>query len=318
MSILDLEYLEKANDKKWLIAVSGGRDSIALLHACVSEKNLTESNSFVICHVNHQLRAADSDADEALVRELARQYDLPISVHSADVSAIAAEQRKSIELAARDARHDAFSEACREHRCDGVLLAHHADDQAETALYNLLRGSAGLKGMQRETCLIDKKITLLRPILHVRRKQINDYINEHQLTFREDATNAEPFAVRNRIRNEVFPLLRDVLGRDITPTIIKSLKHAEQSEKFIQEMIDYPSMLDPQGRLHLPSLKKVPKVIQRRVLHRYLTDYKISNVTQDLIESSLILLDLKNPARINLPKGKFLRRKEQRIFLSER
>jgi len=317
MSILDPEWLENASDKKWLVAVSGGRDSIALLHACASDPHLTESNSLVVCHVNHQLRGADSDADEVLVRNLAEHYQLPVSVYQEDVSLLAKVEKKSIELAAREARHTAFSIACEEHQCDAVLLAHHADDQAETALYNLLRGSAGLKGMQKKNHLTEKNITLVRPILHVRRSEINDYISEHDLSYREDATNAEPFAVRNRLRNEAIPLLSEILGRDIAPSILKSLQHTEQNEHFIQEMIDYPSMLDPQGRLHLPSLTEVPKVIQQRLLHRYLTEHKICNITQDLIESCLSLLDPCNPAKINLPRGKFLRRKERRIFVSE-
>lgn len=317
MSILDPEWLEKAPEKKWLIAVSGGRDSIALLHACGTSLHLTASNNLVICHVNHQLRGAESDADEALVRNLAEHYQLPISVHTAKVSAIAVEEKKSIELAAREARHTAFSIACEEHQCDAILLAHHADDQAETVLYNLLRGSAGLKGMQERTRLTGKNITLVRPMLDVRRSEINDYIAEHDLSYREDATNAEPFAVRNRLRNEAIPLLGEILGRDIAPAILKSLQHAEQHEHFIQQMIDYPSMFDPQGRLHLPSLTEVPRVLQQRILHRYLTEKKISNITQDLIESCLSLLDPSSPAKINLPRGKFLRRKERRIFVSE-
>ena len=317
MSILDPEWLKNAHDKKWLIAVSGGRDSIALLHACATDKDLVKSNSFVVCHVNHHLRGAESDADETLVRNLAEHYQLPIFVHQADVSHIAESEKKSIELAARNARHEAFSRACEEHQCEAILLAHHADDQAETALYNLLRGSAGLKGMRKHNHLTEHGITLVRPMLHVRRSEINDYVTEHDLSFREDATNAEPFAVRNRLRNEAIPLLSEILGRDVAPSILKSLQHAEQNEYFIQERIDYPSMLDPQGRLYLPSLIEVSQVIQQRVLHRYLTEHKISNITQELIESCLNLLDPDNPAKINLPRGKFLRRKERRIFVSE-
>ena len=316
MSLLSPNWLENAADKKWLVAVSGGRDSVALLHACVSQKNLTKSNRLVICHVNHQLRGADSDSDEELVRELAAQYQLPVYVQKVDVSAAAEEEKKSIELAAREARHAVFSAACEEYSCDGVLLAHHADDQAETVIYNLLRGSAGLKGMQQEIYLTDQKLMLARPILHTRRSEIDDYVSEHNLDYREDATNGEPYAVRNRLRNEALPLLNDILGRDVVSAVTKSLQHAEQNEGFIEEMIDYESMLDPQGRLHLPSLIEVPKVIQQRILHRYLTDQKISNITQDLIESGLNLLDVKSPAKINLPRGKFLRRKERRIFVS--
>jgi tRNA(Ile)-lysidine synthase len=317
MTILDPVWLEKASEKKWLVAVSGGRDSIALLHACATDPRLTGSNSLVICHVNHQLRGAESDADEELVRNLAVHYQLPIVVHKTDVSLLAKDEKKSIELAARDFRHAVFSCACEEHQCDAVLLAHHADDQSETALYNLLRGSAGLKAMQKETHLTEKKLTLVRPILHLRRSEINDYISEHKLSYREDVTNAEPFAIRNRLRNEAIPLLSEILGRDIAASILKSVQHSEQNEHFIQQMIDYPSMLDPQGRLHLPSLTEAPQIIQQRILHRYLTEQKISNITQDLIESCLSLLDPSNPAKINLPGGKFFRRKERRIFVSE-
>jgi tRNA(Ile)-lysidine synthase len=315
MSILDPEWLENATDKKWLIAVSGGRDSIALIHACASITNLTESNSLVVCHVNHQLRGAESDEDEVLVRKLAAHYKLPISVHTAEVASIALEEKKSIELVAREVRHEAFSKACEEYQCDAVLLAHHADDQAETLLYNLLRGSAGLKGMQMETRLTEKKLTLVRPMLDVWRSQINEYISKNELSYREDLTNAEPFAVRNRLRNEAIPLLSEILERDIAPSLLRSLQHAEQNEQFIKEMIDYPGMLDPQGRIHLPSLTEVSQVIQQRILHRYLTEQRISNISHDLIDSCLSLLDSENPAKINLPGGKFLRRKERRIFV---
>ena len=197
-----------------------------------------------------------------------------------------------------------------------MLLAHHADDQVETTLYHLLRGSAGLRGMQKETYFADKDLTLVRPVIHVRRSEIDGYISAHELEYREDASNAEPFAVRNRLRNEVIPLLREVMGRDVAPAVLKSLNHAEGSEAFIQEMFDYSSMLDPQERIHLPSMREVPTVIQRRILHRYLRENKVSNVSNDLIESALTLLDASKPAKINLPRGRFLRRKEQRIFIS--
>ncbi len=316
MSILDPEWLENAADKRWLVAVSGGRDSVALLHACVSEPQL-KASEFVICHVNHQLRGEESDADEILVRKLAEDYRLPIFVHTVDVNAMSVVDKSSIELAAREARHQAFSRACEEYQCDGVLLAHHADDQAETLLYNLLRGSAGLKGMQRVIHLTEINLTIIRPLLNVRRSDIDHYILEHKLTFREDHTNTEPCAARNRLRNEAIPLLNEILGRDVAPSLLKSFQYSMQSECFIDEMIDYQSMLDPQGRLHLPSLRDSPRIIQQRIIHRYLRENRISNITNELIDSCMSLLELSHPAKINLPRGKFLRRKESRIFVSE-
>ncbi len=286
---------------------------MAMLHAAAQD---LKSNNLVICHVNHQLRGADSDADEVMVKRLADDYGIHCEVYRIDVAAVGLEEKKSIELAAREARHQAFSETCEKHDCAGVLLAHHADDQVETVLYHLLRGSAGLRGMQDEVVLKDRNLTLIRPMLSVRRSEINQYISEHLLEYREDASNAEPFAVRNRMRNEVLPLIQEMMGRDVVPAVLKSLQHSVQQDSFIQEMVDYDSMLDPQGRLHLPTLREAPRVIQQRIIHRYLTESKISNLSHDLVESSLSLLDPDLPAKMNLPGGMFLRRKEQRIFVS--
>lgn len=313
MGFLDIEWLENAADKRWLVAVSGGRDSVALLHACVSDERLMGSNSLVVCHVNHGLRGAESDGDEELVRELAAGYGVEVFVERVDVAERVEVEKKSIELAAREARHEVFSRACEEYGCDGVLLGHHADDQVETVIYNLLRGSAGLRGMQGVSVL--GGLTLVRPLLGVRRSEVDVYVAEHGLIFREDATNAEAFAVRNRVRNEVMPLLKDVMGRDVGSAVLKSLAHAEENEQFIEETFDYGSMLDPQGRLHLPSLREVPRVIQRRIMHRYLVENEVGNITYDLVEAGVGLLDLENAAKINLPGGKFLRRKEGRVFI---
>jgi len=310
-SILDSDWLECAHQHRCLVAVSGGRDSVALLHACI-HAGLTD---LVICHINHHLRGSDSDADEALVTQLAEQFALPISTHHINVANLAKTSKKSIELAAREARHHAFYEACQQHQCHAVLLAHHADDQAETTLFNLLRGSAGLKGMLPISHLSTPALTLHRPLLKTRRSEINAYILQHNIRYREDSTNAEPFATRNRIRNEALPLLQDILGRDVIPAILSALQSSQQNEAFIEQMIDYPSMLDPQGRIHLPSLRAAPPLLQQKILHRYLTENKISNIDQSLINRCLQILDTKNPAKINLPGSCYLRRKEQRLFI---
>ena len=316
MNLLDTDWLAQSEGNRWVLAVSGGRDSIAMLHACVHVFGSSKLGDFVICHVNHQLRGAESDADEALVRKLADEYGVVIEVHHEDVASIVENEKKSIELAAREARHKAFAEVCAKHQCDGVWLAHHADDQVETVLYHLLRGASGLKGMQSEVVLKRQQLTLVRPMLSVRRNEINQYIAENELEYREDESNAEPFAVRNRMRNEVLPLLKEVMGRDVVPAVLKSLAHSEQQESFFEEMIDYESMLDPQGRLYLPGLRDAPRVIQQRILHRYLNENAVKNINHDLINAGVNLMDLDQPAKISLPKGRFLRRKEQRIFIS--
>ncbi len=311
MSLLNPDWIQQAASQSWLIAVSGGKDSVALLHVCVEAgfKNL------IVCHINHQLRGEESDADEKLVRELSEQYQLPIFVKKTEVANIAQQENKSIELAAREVRHQAFSQATKEHQCSGILLAHHANDQAETVLFNLLRGSAGLKGMQSISEILSLNISLHRPILHAKRSDIDDYIGIHQLKYREDSSNTEPFATRNRMRNEVIPLLTEILGRDVSDTIVRSHHFAQQQDAFIEQQIDYAKILDPQGRIHLSALLEQPKFIQKKIIHHYLTEHKISNVTEALITSCLDLLDTSGPAKINLAKGRHLRRKEQRIFI---
>jgi len=317
MSLLHPDWLSGACDARWLVAVSGGRDSVALLDACAQVQNLTKSNKLVVCHVNHQLRGEESDADEQFVRNLAKHYGLPISVHHVDVATIAEKEKKSIERAAREARHAAFFEACAKYGCDGVLLGHHADDQAETVLYHLLRGSAGLKGIQMEADLSRLGLKLVRPMLNVRRAGIDRYIAEQGLTYREDSSNKDSFAVRNRIRHEVMPLLKDVLKRDVSGSILKALESARETEDVLAGMVDYASMLDPQGRLHLPSVAELPEYLKKRVLHQYLSENAVKNLSQELVVSCLTLFDMNMPAKINLPGGCFLRRKEQRIFVSE-
>eukprot|EP00112_Aurelia_sp_Birch-Aquarium-sp1_P004643 Seg15250.2 transcript_id=Seg15250.2/GoldUCD/mRNA.D3Y31 product="tRNA Ile-lysidine synthase" protein_id=Seg15250.2/GoldUCD/D3Y31 len=313
MSLLDHKWLERAHQKRWLVAVSGGRDSVALLASCV-EAGL---ENVVICHVNHSLRGEESDGDEQFVRGLADGYELPIHVVNVDVNEVSNREKKSIELAAREVRHVAYVAACERYQCGGVLLGHHADDQAETILFNLLRGSAGLRGMKAVSSMKVEgyEVELHRPMLNTRRSEIDAYIKRHDLDFREDSTNAEDFAVRNRMRNEVLPLLTDVMGREVTPAIIKAEKTTREQDAFINEMIDYSSLLDPQGRLHLPSLLDVPELIQKRVLHRYLIEQRVPNLSHELIESCMSILDIDAPAKVNLPSGIHLRRRQQRIFV---
>ncbi len=311
MNLLDTDWLESAREKRFLIGVSGGRDSVALLHACVAAR-LTE---LFVVHVNHELRGEESEGDADFVRELASHYHLPCSVSKRDVQASAIEEKKSIELSAREARHRVFAEKMAQHDCTGVLLAHHADDQAETVLFNLLRGSAGLRGMQKKQRLDSMNITLYRPILEVSRADINDYISRYQLEYREDSSNADDFATRNRIRNEVMPLLEEIMGRKVAPALSRALNISDKKDSLLKEMFDYNSLLDPQGRLHLPSLGDIPTALQEFALHRYLKEQEVSNISKELIESAVNLLDKSQPAKINLPQGRFLRRSQQRVFI---
>ena len=193
-----------------LVAVSGGRDSMVL-----AEKVRRGDGPFAVAHCNFRLRGADSDADEALVRKWAARYGITCHVRAFDTEAMAAAEGISIEMAARKLRYRWFGQLCREYGYEAVLTAHHAGDNAETFFLNLLRGSGvkGLCGMQEEGFLPDPDyadIPLRRPLLHTTRAEIDALVAEWGLPYRDDRTNAENTVKRNKLRNQVFPILREI------------------------------------------------------------------------------------------------------------
>ena len=216
-----------------LVAVSGGRDSMVL-----AEKVRQEGEPFALAHCNFRLRGADSDADEALVREWAAAHGVTCHVKAFDTEEFARAEGLRIEMAARKLRYHWFGELCREHNYEAVLTAHHAGDNAETFFLNLLRGSGvkGLSGMQEEGFLPDPEygdIPLRRPLLHTTRAEIDTLAAEWNVPYRDDRTNAENTVKRNKLRNQVFPLLRE-----INPSFEKTLQEDMDRLRLVQGIAD--------------------------------------------------------------------------------
>lgn len=181
----------------------------------LAEKVRRSGEPFAVAHCNFHLRGADSDADEAFVREWASSNGIPCHVKDFDTAAFATAESLSVEMAARKLRYRWFGELCREHGYEAVITAHHASDNAETFFLNLLRGTGvkGLCGMQEESFLPDPDyadIPLRRPLLGMTREDIDAAVQELGIPFREDRTNAENTFKRNKLRNQVFPLLREM------------------------------------------------------------------------------------------------------------
>jgi len=192
-----------------LLAVSGGVDSIVLLHILAALAPEAGWN-LKVAHVNHQLRGASSAADERLVRRTAERMRLPIAVVRADVRSLAKEQSVSLEMAGRILRHDFLARTAKRCRASRIALAHHQGDQLEHFLLRLLRGSGGhgLSGMKwLSPSPNDPEIMLVRPLLDCPKEAIREYAAQVGLKFREDATNACIDIQRNRIRHELLPLL---------------------------------------------------------------------------------------------------------------
>lgn len=297
--------------RKHLVGVSGGADSVALLHLLLA----AGVKHLVVCHVDHRLRGRESTADATFVKKLCLKLGLSFCSTRIDVKKIAETRGESIETAARQVRYEFFARIAKEQRCARLILAHHADDQAETLLWNLLRGSHGLKGMKpiQQMDLGQGTIDVIRPLLSARRFELRDYLLENQIAWREDASNAEPFATRNRMRNEVLPLLCDVARRDVIPQLLQQLESAADREILESWALEKIEALDPQGRLHVPVMKTWPAAIQRLVFRDYLVRHQTASISRDLLDRCLLLLTDAAIHSVNLPGGHYLRRKEGRI-----
>lgn len=307
------ESMAKWRHRRCLVGVSGGADSVALLRLLL-EEGFTR---LVVCHLNHRLRGRESAWDARHVRSLAERHGLPCETGAVDVRAEMRKSGESMETAARNARHGFFAACASKYRCRRVFLAHHADDQAETVLWNLLRGSHDLKGMKEEQRIRcgGMELLLLRPLLGIRRADLVAWLGKGNWKWREDSSNREPVAVRNRLRHEVMPLLAEISGRDPVPALVRGAADAAERALLEDSLLKTADLLDPQGRLHLPSLRELPVMLQRAAIRKLLVDRGVPGVDRKLLESALCLLDPANSAVLNLPGGGRLRRKEGRLWV---
>jgi tRNA(Ile)-lysidine synthase len=193
-----------------LVAVSGGLDSMVLLHV-LHELAPRHGWQLTVAHLNHQLRGPSSDADERLVRRTARRLGLPVRIEQSDVRRIAWTHHLSLEMAAREVRHEFLARTAAQLTIPSIALAHHADDQLELFFLRLFRGSGGegLSGIRwQNPSPNNRQVELVRPLLDQPKSALLRHAVEAGIRFREDATNACLDIQRNRIRHELLPLLR--------------------------------------------------------------------------------------------------------------
>ena len=206
-----------------LVAVSGGVDSMVLLHV-LHELSRESGWQLTVAHLNHRLRGASSLADERLVRRTAEGLKLPIVVSRADVRGFVKASGLSLEMAARKLRHDFLARVALERGIPSIALAHHQDDQVELFFLRLLRGSGsqGLAGMKwRNPSPGNPAISLVRPLLDRAKSALRDYAAQRKIHFREDATNNSLDIQRNRIRHELLPLLERGYQTAVGKTILR-------------------------------------------------------------------------------------------------
>jgi tRNA(Ile)-lysidine synthase len=295
-----------------LVAVSGGLDSMTLLHT-LHELSSRHQWKLTVAHFNHRLRGRSSDADEKLVRQTAAAMRLPFAAGRANVKEFAKKTKLSVEMAARKLRHDFFARMAKERKIRVVALAHHANDQVELFFLRVWRGAGGegLAGMKwRSPSPVDSKIMLVRPLLDATKAELRGFARESKIRFRDDATNATLDAPRNRVRNELLPLLLRHYQPALTKTVLRLMEIVGAESDLAGEAARQwlvskrkieraprpvparkPGRADllvgPDARQRVPTrlvFETLPVAVQRRVLQLQLSEAGVP-VDFELIES---------------------------------
>ena len=298
--------------KKILIAVSGGADSLALAELLTNSRqrfNLEIS----IAHFEHGLRGQTSIDDAAFVKNFAEERGLNFVGGQGDVKIFAAQQKISIETAARILRYEFLSNARQKLNCDAIATAHHADDQAETILMRFLRGatSAGLSAMQART--FAECGLILRPLLNFRKAELENFCREKNLSPRIDATNFETDATRNKIRLELLPTL-EKFNPALVETLCRFGKISADEANFIDEQAEkiFPVVVRDNSIVRAEFLK-LHSAIQRAVIKKFFAlvtgstkDFGFAHVegVRKVLLNGLSGVELPKHLRADLRRGK--------------
>jgi tRNA(Ile)-lysidine synthase len=217
---------ENFAQKSFLLAVSGGVDSMSLLYLF-----RISGIPFQAAHINYKLRGKDSDADQKLVEDFCEKND--IKIHIYEVSKKDKKPENSIQLWARNLRYQYFFKVLKTEKLDFIVTAHHLNDELETFLINLSRGS-GIKGLSG---IPDNENKILRPFLHFTKNEIYRFAEKNNIEFREDLSNRKNDYIRNKIRNEIVPKLLET-NENFLPNFNKSLHYLSQTKNFVEEKIN--------------------------------------------------------------------------------
>lgn len=268
-------------NSKLLIAISGGLDSVVLTSLC---KKLEFNIS--LAHCNFKLRGSESEADEQFIINLAESCDLEVFVESFDTERYAKEKKLSVQMAARELRYEWFNDLSKQMKFDYILTAHHADDNLETFLINLSRGT-GLDGL---TGIPELKGNVVRPLLPFGRSDLENFARRNKITWREDSSNKSNKYLRNSLRHQIVPRLKEI-NPQILENFQKTISHLKDANHIIAEQIERIKkkviFIDENGNVQL-KISKIKKLSNPKIyLYYLLKDYGFTewNDVNDLLDS---------------------------------
>jgi len=306
------EHRLVSSQQQLVVAVSGGPDSVCLLHILV-KLQVELGIGLHVAHLNHQLRGTESEADARYVSNLARKFSIPATVEQRDVKAYQVQQHLSLEEAAREVRYNFLAQVAKSIGAERVAVGHTADDHIETILMHLIRGTGtrGLRGLQPSVIWqsLENSLTIIRPLLPVSREETAGYCHYHQLMPRFDASNLSLSALRNRIRHQLLPLLESYNPR-VTEALLRTAHIADNDLDFIDGEIGRVGgkiarkqgntiVLDKAGFLKLPSALK--RYLLRASIEQLLGNIK--DIEACHIEEIIDALAKPAGKRLSLPGG---------------
>lgn len=295
---------------KVLCAVSGGADSVCLLHILSQREDIT----LVAAHFNHQLRGWESYLDERFVRELCGMWKIPFVVGQGDVKTYARTEKRSIEEAGRILRYDFLFRTAGAEGCDLIATAHNADDNAETMLLSLIRGT-GLTGL---TGIPFRRENIVRPLLGMTRREILRYLEQQKIPHREDSSNRDRKYARNRIRAEVMPVLW-YLNPRVSEHMANTAAQLTEIDRYLDENARafLSQAHESPGRISLPTetLSQAPNVLRPRIIFQLLDRLGVGR--KDLRSVHLeAVLSLSPGGSLDLPHGVTVRREYDLLILT--
>jgi len=262
-----------ANGDRVLVALSGGPDSVALLHILTKIRDNSDLTLYAV-YINHNIRPREAQEEEQFCRDLCDGLGVDLKIIFEDIPARARQAGKGLEEAARDFRYATFERLTDEKKLDRIALGHHLDDRVETVLFRIIRGSGltGLKGMPIT------RGRIIRPLFELTKSEIEQYLSREGLSFRVDESNRDDGFKRNFIRNQLLPLIRENLNESVDRALISLSETAGEDEAFLDELVAKKARRlvsrSPGGKiqLDLEQFNSYDKWLRRRLLRRCLAE----------------------------------------------
>lgn len=324
------QELLKSGDRV-IAGVSGGADSMCMLLILLSLKQELDLD-IIVAHVNHGIRGEEAKRDADFVEAFCADKGLAFELANADIPRIAKETGTTSEEAGRNYRYSFFCELAEKYSAEKIAVAHNSDDNAETVLFNIFRGSGigGLKGILPKRSISGKgsKYTLIRPVLALSRAEIEEGLKEAGQDFCTDRTNNEDTYARNRLRNTILPMARDNINANVYGHIESLSRQAASVHDFIEQETDkYASCINPitdeDGRktgvsIDIPSTVKLHRVLKQSLIRRAfeMVSGRLKDVEETHIEAIEDLINKQSGKRISLPYNITATRVYDSIILS--